>query len=256
MVFRADFASAIRELVPDNLRRRWSDSRIDGKSYSCSTFMLYLGLRGALRPRPPHHLPSSRYEENIARSRTATRAPDAAVHLRRQSRRTDPAFAPGGRSSLYVLAPVGHCGKIDWTREAGPFRDLVLTAWRAFGFHGLRERIRYEKRVTPEDWRDDMGHPPRGDLQPLARARPDALFRPHNRFEDVDGLYLVGGGTHPGSGLPVIYEGARITTDLLLKDLGLARLAREREGLRSRPDRRPPPKPWLEGRRVMGVKLR
>ena len=31
-------------------------------------------------------------------------------------------------------------------------------------------------------------------------------FRPHNRFEDLRGVYLVGGGTHPGSGLPVIFE--------------------------------------------------
>ena len=34
-------------------------------------------------------------------------------------------------------------------------------------------------------------------------------------------MYLVGGGTHPGSGLPVIFEGARITARLLSKDLGL-----------------------------------
>ncbi|MFM8435718.1 MAG: phytoene desaturase, partial [Planctomycetia bacterium] len=46
-------------------------------------------------------------------------------------------------------------------------------------------------------------------------------MRPHNRFEDLDGVYLVGGGTHPGSGLPVIYSSARITTDLLLDDLGV-----------------------------------
>jgi phytoene desaturase len=46
-------------------------------------------------------------------------------------------------------------------------------------------------------------------------------FRPHNRLEDVESVYLVGGGTHPGSGLPVIYEGARITADLVLADLGL-----------------------------------
>ena len=46
-------------------------------------------------------------------------------------------------------------------------------------------------------------------------------MRPHNRFEDVERMYLVGGGTHPGSGLPVIYSSARITTDLLLQDLGV-----------------------------------
>jgi phytoene desaturase len=44
-------------------------------------------------------------------------------------------------------------------------------------------------------------------------------LRPHNRFEDVGAMYLVGGGTHPGSGLPVIFESARITSRLLLEDL-------------------------------------
>jgi len=44
-------------------------------------------------------------------------------------------------------------------------------------------------------------------------------LRPHNRFEDLEGVYLVGGGTHPGSGLPVIFESARITARLLLEDL-------------------------------------
>ena len=46
-------------------------------------------------------------------------------------------------------------------------------------------------------------------------------LRPHNRFEDIGAMYLVGGGTHPGSGLPVIFESARITSRLLLKDLNL-----------------------------------
>jgi phytoene desaturase len=44
-------------------------------------------------------------------------------------------------------------------------------------------------------------------------------LRPRNRFEDLDGVYLVGGGTHPGSGLPVIYESARITSRLIQEDL-------------------------------------
>jgi phytoene desaturase len=47
-------------------------------------------------------------------------------------------------------------------------------------------------------------------------------WRPRNRFEDVDAMYLVGGGTHPGSGLPVIFESARITSRLLLEDLGVS----------------------------------
>jgi phytoene desaturase len=46
-------------------------------------------------------------------------------------------------------------------------------------------------------------------------------LRPRNRFEDLESVYLVGGGTHPGSGLPVIFESARITSRLLVEDLGM-----------------------------------
>jgi hypothetical protein len=45
--------------------------------------------------------------------------------------------------------------------------------------------------------------------------------RPHNRFEEANNLYIVGGGTHPGSGLPTIFESARISSKLLLADLGI-----------------------------------
>jgi phytoene desaturase len=60
-------------------------------------------------------------------------------------------------------------------------------------------------------------------------------MRPHNRFEDIDGMYLVGGGTHPGSGLPVIYSSAKITTDLLLRDFGMPNDASEPAGHANEP---------------------
>jgi len=47
--------------------------------------------------------------------------------------------------------------------------------------------------------------------------------RPHNEFEEFRNCYLVGGGTHPGSGLPVIYESARISADLIAERFGAAR---------------------------------
>ena len=47
------------------------------------------------------------------------------------------------------------------------------------------------------------------------------LNRPHNRFEDLQSVYLVGGGTHPCSGLPVIYSSARITAQQICDDFGI-----------------------------------
>src|SRR5262249_9763620 len=107
-------------------------------------------------------------------------------------------------------------------------------------------RISFEKVVTPADWESRYAVY-RGATFNLAHTLLQMLhLRPRNRFEDLDGVYLVGGGTHPGSGLPVIYESARITTRLLLDDLGLPSAwcqasdtrhteASRRHGTRSRP---------------------
>lgn len=82
-------------------------------------------------------------------------------------------------------------------------------------------RIRYERIITPADW-DTRYEIHRGATFNLAHTLDQMLhLRPHNRFEDLDGMYLVGGGTHPGSGLPVIFESARISSRLLLEDLGV-----------------------------------
>ena len=106
--------------------------------------------------------------------------------------------------------------------EKAAFRDRLLDAAEAAGFRGLRGRIKYEKMVTPSDWENEYSIY-RGATFNLAHSLTQMLhFRPRNRFEDLDGMYLVGGGTHPGSGLPVIYEGARITARLLCEDFGVA----------------------------------
>jgi phytoene desaturase len=77
--------------------------------------------------------------------------------------------------------------------------------------------------LTPDDWQDGY-EIYRGATFNLSHDLGQMLHnRPHNRFEDIERMYLVGGGTHPGSGLPVIYSSARITSDLLLDDLGLER---------------------------------
>ncbi len=87
--------------------------------------------------------------------------------------------------------------------------------------HDIERRIVFEKVMTPTDWEADL-HVFRGATFNLAHSLRQMLhFRPRNRFEDLDGVYLVGGGTHPGSGLPVIFESARITSRLLADDLGL-----------------------------------
>lgn len=233
VVVNADFANAMNKLVPNGVRKRWTDDKLEKKKYSCSTFMMYLGvdippedLHGFDGKGLEHHsiFLAHDYPKNldqIENQHVLSENPSVYVQ---HAGRTDPTMAPPGMSSLYVLAPVTHeHGNVDWSTQTQAFRAKVLQQLTKMGLPAdLESRIRYEKIMTPVTWRDEM-EIYKGATFNLAHNLGQMLhLRPRNRFEDVDGVYLVGGGTHPGSGLPVIYEGARITARLLLEDLGVA----------------------------------
>ncbi len=222
-VINADFARSMTRLVPDRLRRRWSDRKIAAKRFSCSTFMLYLGIDGRYDSIPHHSIYLSKnYRENLADIETRhVLGSDPSFYLQNACV-TDPTLAPTGASTLYLLVPVTHRHpNVDWRREAPRFREIAINQLDKIGVCGVRERIRYERMITPDNWQDDY-EIYRGATFNLSHDLGQMLhMRPHNRFEDLESMYLVGGGTHPGSGLPVIYSSARITSQLLLDDLGV-----------------------------------
>ena len=109
---------------------------------------------------------------------------------------------------------------IDWNAQKDAYRNRIIEQIEEkLGFEGLRDHIVTEMVITPEDWGD---HCYRGAVFNLAHGLDQMLWRrPKNQFDEINNLYLVGGGTHPGSGLPVIYESARISSKLLLDSLGI-----------------------------------
>jgi len=224
VVVNADFANAMQTLVPDRLRKRWTDHKLAAKKFSCSTFMLYLGLEGMDEGLAHHTIYlSAEYKRNIAEIEAGAAPPKDPSFYVQNACVTDPDLAPPGHSTLYVLVPVGNRtgAGIDWVKEQARFRAIALQRLERLGIRHVEKRIRFEKIMTPNEWETDLSiH--RGATFNLSHSLDQMLcFRPRNRFEDLDRVYLVGGGTHPGSGLPVIFEGARITSRLLSQDLGL-----------------------------------
>jgi phytoene desaturase len=184
--------------------------------------MMYLGIEGKYDL--PHHTIhiSEDYSTNLREIEDDhVLSPTPSFYVQNASV-TDPTLAPPGHSTLYVLAPVTHQHpNVDWTRDGQSFRQLLLNRLELAGFKDVAPRIRYKRVITPADW-DERYEIYRGATFNLAHSLGQMLhLRPHNRFEDLDGVYLVGGGTHPGSGLPVIFESARISARLLSDDLGL-----------------------------------
>jgi len=221
VVLNADFAYAMTKLVPDRLRRKWTDETIARKRFSCSTFMLYLGIEGRYDQLAHHNIYiAADYRRNLDEIENQHVLSDDPSFYVQNPCRTDETLAPPGHSTLYVLVPVSHQHpNIDWAKERDRYRRVVLRQLTKIGLTDIEKRIRFERIVTPAEW-EAKASIYKGATFNLAHNLSQMLhLRPHNRFEEFDRMYLVGGGTHPGSGLPVIFESAKISTRLLLEDI-------------------------------------
>jgi phytoene desaturase len=170
VVMNADFARAMQNLVPDRLRKRWTDKKLAKKKYSCSTFMMYLGIEGCYeRPHHTIHIAED-YVKNLDDIENKHVLSDDPSFYVQNACVTDPGLAPRGHSTLYVLAPVTHQhANVDWKRERARYRELILRQIAKAGYDGVESRICYARR---------LGHAlrdlSRRNLQPRAHARPNA----------------------------------------------------------------------------------
>lgn len=212
VVSNADSATTYRNLLPASLRRRWSDAKLDGAKYSMSLFIWYFGT-SKLYPQVPHHtiLVGPRYREllqDIFVRRVL--AEDFSLYLHRPTA-SDPSLAPPGCDAFYVLSPVPHLQSgVDWGSQAEPYRRSIAKFLASSVLPDLETHVVSSRIFTPLDFRDRLSSF-RGAAFGLAPSlTQSAWFRPHNRSEDIEGLYLVGAGTHPGAGVPGVLSSARV----------------------------------------------
>ncbi|HSI67899.1 MAG TPA: phytoene desaturase family protein [Planococcus sp. (in: firmicutes)] len=223
VVINGDFAHVMTHLVKPGILKKYTPEKLEKKKYSCSTFMLYLGLDKKYDL--SHHtiVFSKDYKKNVEEiTKSRTLSADPSIYIQNASV-TDPTLAPEGKSALYILAPVpNNFSDIGWENEQQQFRELVLDIIEEkTEFKGLRDHIEVEKVLTPMGWQEDYSVY-RGATFNLGHQLTQMMvFRPHNKFEELDHCWLVGGGTHPGSGLPTILESARITSNGILEENGI-----------------------------------
>jgi phytoene desaturase len=212
VVSNGDVAHTYRTLVPPEHRRRvWTDRKLDRARYSMSLFVWYFGL-DRRHDDVPHHtmVLGPRYEallhDIFKRHHLAS---DFSLYLHRPTA-SDPSMAPPGCDAFYVLSPVPHLDSgTDWTTVAEPYRQAIERRLEQTMLPGLGRQITVSKLMTPLDFRDRLlSHKGAAfGLEPLLLQ--SAWFRPHNRSEDLPGLYLVGAGTHPGAGMPGVLMSAK-----------------------------------------------
>ena len=212
VVSNADAAWTYQHLLPARHRHRWTDRRLAKARYSMSLFVWYFGTRRQY-PDVAHHtiLLGPRYRElldDIFRHHHL--ADDFSLYLHRPTH-TDASLAPPGCDAFYVLAPVPHLAAgVDWQARAEPYRRLIEQRLSDTLLPGLKDEVVSSRLLTPQDFHDTLSSVNGAAFSFEPVLTQSAWFRPHNRSEEVAGLYLVGAGTHPGAGLPGVLSSARV----------------------------------------------
>jgi phytoene desaturase len=180
-----------------------------------TSMSLFVGYFGSARTYPEiaHHtvLLGPRYRgllDDIVRRRRL--APDFSLYLHAPGR-TDPTMAPAGREAFYVLSPVpNNRSGIDWSERAAPYFDEILAALETRLLPGLRDSLLTSRTFTPDDFEHELRSVDGAAFGPEPTLLQSAYFRYHNRSPDVERLYFVGAGTHPGAGVPGVLNSAKV----------------------------------------------
>ena len=223
VVSNADPGHTYGTLVERKSRKRWSDRKLASTDWSMSCFLLYLGTKRQY-PQLAHHtlILSERYKALLHDIFGRKILPeDFSMYLHAPTR-TDPSMAPPGCESMYVLIPVANQQSgIDWPALQERFADTVIDYLEEWGLDDLRDQIEVQHVFTPDDFESELNATWGNAFAIEPKFTQTAWFRPQNRSEDVKALYLVGGGTHPGAGVPGVLLSAETTFGCIAEDWGL-----------------------------------
>ncbi|MCS7025154.1 MAG: phytoene desaturase [Bryobacteraceae bacterium] len=217
VISNADVANTYRKLIDERFRRKNTNAKFEKMRYSMSLFVYYFGTN-VQYPEIRHHtiILSERYQgllDDIFNRKVLSE--DFSLYLHRPTA-TDPSMAPGGCDCFYALVPVpNQASGIDWSQEARPFRDRIVKFLESRYLPGLSQHVVTERWFTPLDFEHTLNSYLGSAFSFEPVFTQSAWFRPHNASEDLDNLFFVGAGTHPGAGVPGVLSSAKIVGELV-----------------------------------------
>ncbi|MFO0894455.1 MAG: phytoene desaturase family protein [Phycisphaerales bacterium] len=225
VVSNCDVQRTLRDLVatPRAVEAQRSLSR--RYQPACSGVVLYLGLDRQYDHLLHHNFLFSRDSasefDDIYRLGIPARDPTLYVCV---PSRSDPDQAPPGGEALYVLIHTPFLRHNQrWEGPGGlleQYRPVIVEKLKRMGMPDLERRIRVERHLTPAGI-ERMYNAEGGAIYGLAsHGRLSGGFKPRNRSREVPGLYLAGGSTNPGPGVPMVLMSGVTAADALCEDLG------------------------------------
>jgi phytoene desaturase len=216
VVSNADPMHLYRKMLPDAALNTATKLKRKSK-LSMGLYVLYFGTKKQY-PDVAHHTIwlGPRYRElldEIFHQKVMSK--DFSLYVHRPTA-TDASFAPEGCDSFYVLCPVPNTqGGQDWKVEGPKLRDRIVSELDRTMLPGLKDCITSDFYMTPADFETEYLSFGGAGFSIAPYFSQSAWFRFHNKSESIEGLYLVGAGTHPGAGLPGVVCSAKVIEKLV-----------------------------------------
>ena len=209
MVFaNADAEHVYRDLLPNERRLRM----VRGTQRSTSGIAVLVAVEGRTPLIAHHNVWFSRdYDREFADIRNGKIPRDPTIYGCISSV-TDPTQAPSGCENWFLLINT----PADDRKVGAEVGEWLLDHLAKVG-PDVRSRARWMEVIGPHDIAQRYRSPGGAIYGTSSNGRSAAFRRPSIRGPRR-GLYLVGGSTHPGGGLPLVTMSARIATELALRD--------------------------------------
>lgn len=182
---------------------------------SCSGFVLLLGIDTAYDQLIHHNIFFSEdYEQEFEQIFTEKVMPDDPTIYVANTSYSDPEHAPEGSSNLFILVNAPYLSnKYDW--ELSDYGDKVIRDLEIRGLSDLSKHISFGKEITPQDFYDRYLSNKGSIYGTSSNNKFSAFVRPRNKSREIEGLYFVGGSTHPGGGIPLVIQSALNVVELI-----------------------------------------
>lgn len=245
VVINADLVYAYNNLFPTSSSHAYANS-LQKRAGSCSSISFYWALNQQIPELKTHNIfLADEYRESFDSIFDRQSIPQDPSFYVNVPSRIDPTAAPEGKDSVVVLVPVGHLlnsatsarphgdpqansgsgllPEQDWDAIVASARKTICRTIEArTGCQSIESAILHEEINTPTSWESTFNLD-KGSILGLSHSFFNVLaFRPKTKHPDIKGVYFVGASTHPGTGVPIVLAGAKITTEQILKDRGAA----------------------------------
>lgn len=223
IISNADFPYTMDTLIKSDVHKgKYTTSKLADLKYTCSTFIIYLGLKRKYPQTSVHNLYlNADFKENIDSAFTGHLPTYPSFYMYCPTKVDDSMIATDGECiSIVVRVPNLFFRNITWNEDTVKYmRNQTISALKNIpGLGDIEENIIYEDYLTPQDLKDSFnsyGGTAFGLSPTLTQTN---YFRPHLKSDNVKNLYFVGSSVHPGPGVSIVLLSSKLVVQTILKD--------------------------------------